>query len=125
MAEPQIPPEVQEQLDHLQSLQGQLGMVQQQRQQIEYQLKELQRAVDGLASIPEDAPVYRTVGTILFKTDGRDAVTGKLGDEKESLEVRLRGFQKQEAQLKEEANELQSKVRAALSNLPAFQGQAN
>ncbi len=122
MAQPDLPPKIQEQLEQLQKLQNQLAVAQQQRQQLEYQVKESERAVDELKQVADDAPVYRSVGAILFKTSGKKDVLTKLEEEKESLEIRLRGFQKQESRVKEQAQELQSKLQAALANTPMGQG---
>jgi prefoldin beta subunit len=115
MAEEQkLPPQVRENLEKLQTLQGQMAVTQQQRQQIEFQVREAERAIEELESVAEDAPVYRSVGGVLFRTGGKDEVLSKLRENKESLEVRLRGFEKQEGRLKESVQELQSKLQAAL-----------
>ena len=113
----ELPPAVQEQLAQLQKLQSQLVMAQQQRQQIEFQARESERAAEELATIAEDAPVYRAAGGVFFRAAGRDEVVKRLMEEKELLDVRLAGFQKQEARVREAAQELQSKVQAALKNL--------
>lgn len=122
MAQPDLPPKIQEQLEQLQKLQNQLAVAQQQRQQLEYQVKESERALEELKEVADDAPVYRSVGAILFKTSGKKDVLAKLEEEKESLEIRLRGFQKQESRVKEQAQELQSKLQAALANTQAAAG---
>lgn len=122
MAQPDLPPKLQEQLEQLQKLQNQLAVAQQQRQQLEYQVKESERALEELKQVADDAPVYRSVGAILFKTAGKKDVLTKLEEEKESLEIRLRGFQKQESRVKEQAQELQSKLQAALANTQAAAG---
>ncbi len=113
----ELPPQLQDQLAQLQNLQQQLTVTIQQRQQIEFQVKEAQRAIEELERIEEKAPVYRSVGSLLVKTSGRDTVKKQLLEEKESLEVRLRGFEKNEGRLKEKATELQSKVQASVKNL--------
>lgn len=116
-----LPPQLQDQLQQLQNLQQQLQMTQQQRAQLEFQVKETERALAELESIDEKAPIYRSVGAYLVKTEGKSAVEKRLKEEKETLDVRLGAYQKQEGRLKEKASELQSKVQAALKNLPGFQ----
>jgi prefoldin beta subunit len=118
----ELPPQLQDQLAQLQTLQQQLTMTVQQRQQIEFQVKDTQRALEELESLASDAPVYRSVGSLFVRTPGRDAVKKQLADEVESLQVRLKGFEKQEGRLKEKATELQSKVQAAVKNLGASGG---
>lgn len=114
-----LPPQLQDQLAQLQNLQQQLQVAAQQRQQIEYQVKESQRALEELENVAADTPVYRSVGSLLVKTPGRDAVKKQLADEIETLQVRLKGFEKQEGRIKEKATELQSKLQAAVKNLQA------
>jgi len=113
----ELPPQLQDQLAQLQTLQQQLTLTVQQRQQIEFQVKDAQRALEELETVAADAPVYRNVGGLLVRTPGREAVKKQVQDDVESLQVRLKGFEKQEARLKEKATELQSKVQAALKNM--------
>lgn len=115
----ELPPQLQDQLAQLQNLQQQLQLAVQQRAQLEFQLKESERALEELATLAKDAPVYRSVGSLLVRTAGPDAVQKRLSEDKESLEVRLKAFEKQEGRLKEKATELQSKLQAALKNLSA------
>lgn len=121
MAQPELPPQLQDQLQQLQNLQQQLQVTQQQRAQFEFQIREAERALEELQNVADDAPVYRSVGALLVKTDGKAGAEKRLKDEKETLEVRLAAYQKNEGRLKEKATELQSKLQAALKNLPAFQ----
>lgn len=113
----ELPPQLQDQLAQLQTVQQQLQLAAQQRAQLEFQLREAERALEELGKLEKDAPVYRSIGSLLIRTPGRDAVQKQLTEDKESLEVRLRGFEKQEGRLKEKATELQSRVQAALKNL--------
>lgn len=119
-----LPPQLQDQLGQLQNLQQQLQVTSQQRAQLEFQIKEAERALEELVNVADSAPVYRSVGGLLVKTEGKAAVEKRLKDDKEALEVRLGAYQKQEGRLKEKATELQSRLQAALKNLPAFPGGA-
>lgn len=116
----ELPPQLQDQLQQLTNLQQQLQVAQQQRAQIEFQVREAERALEELSRVEDGAPVYRSVGALLVRTEGKAAVQKRLQEEKETLEVRLTGYQKQEGRLKEKATELQSKVQAALKNLSAL-----
>jgi prefoldin beta subunit len=115
----ELPPKLQDQLAQLQGLQQQLQIAVQQRQQLEFQARDAERALDELGNVADDAAVYRSVGSLLIRTPGRDAVQKQLKDEVETLQVRLKTVEKQEARLKEKATELQSKLQAALKNLSA------
>jgi len=113
----ELPPQLQDQLAQLQTLQQQLAVMVQQRQQLEFQIKDTQRALEELESVEANAPVYRSVGSLLVRTPGREVVKKQLSDEVETLQVRLKGFEKQEGRMKEKATELQSKLQAAVKNL--------
>lgn len=113
----ELPPQLQDQIAQLQSLQQQLTVTAQQRQQIEFQLRETKRAVEELDAVAEGATIYRSVGSLLVKATGRDTVKKQLQDEAETLEVRLKAFEKQEGRLREKATELQSKVQAGVKSL--------
>lgn len=113
----EIPPQLQDQVAQLQTLQQQLKVALQQRSQMEFQVKESERALEELGSADPETPVYRAVGNLLVKTAGRDDVKKKLEEDLESLKIRLKSFEKQEGRIKEKATELQSKLQAALKNL--------
>lgn len=113
MAEPTLSPQVQQQLQQLQMLNQQLQATLQQRAQFEAMKAESEQALDALAALPDDAPVYRSVGSLLVGDTKKDA-HARLKDDAETLEVRVARMQKQEAALKEQLNALQSKLQAAL-----------
>lgn len=118
MANGELPQQLQDQLGQLQNLQQQLQVTSQQRAQLEFQVKESERALEELANVDAKAPIYRSVGSLLVLTGGKAEVEKRLKDEKETLEVRLAQYAKQEGRLKEKAQELQVKLQAALKNLP-------
>ncbi|MCA1811844.1 MAG: prefoldin subunit beta [Halobacteriales archaeon] len=113
MAEPQLSPQVQQQLQQMQMLNQQLQATAQQRAQFEAMKAESEQALEALAALPDDAPVYRSVGALLVQ-DTKKAAHERLKDDAETLEVRVARMQKQEAALKEQLTGLQGKVQAAL-----------
>ncbi|MES2155352.1 MAG: prefoldin subunit beta [bacterium] len=118
MAEPQLTPALQQQLAQLQSLNQQYQMAAQQRQQFEAMKAESEQALEALGTLPDDAPVYRSVGSLLVKEPSKKAAADRLKDDLETLEVRLARVQKQESQTKEQMAALQSKLQAALQPKP-------
>lgn len=118
MAEPQLTPALQQQLANLQSLNQQYQMAGQQRAQFEAMKAESQQALEALNSLPDDAPVYRSVGSLLVKEASKKAAADRLTDDLETLEVRLGRMQKQETQVKQQMTELQAKLQAALAPKP-------
>jgi prefoldin beta subunit len=112
-AEQTIPPQVQQQLGQLQSLNQQLQATAQQRAQFDVMKAESEQALSALEALADDAPVYRSVGALLVKDSKSDA-HARLKDDAETLEVRIARLQKQENTLKEQMASLQGKIQAAL-----------
>lgn len=110
-----VPPQIRDQLVAFQQLQQQLSVVATQRQQMEIQLRELEKALEELGRTADDAPIYRSVGALLLRTSGKAGVVKEVTDEKETLAVRVKSLEKQEARLKERYGELSSKIQNALA----------
>ncbi|MCI2414604.1 MAG: prefoldin subunit beta [Candidatus Aramenus sp.] len=108
MAE-RLPPEVQTQLVKLQQLQSQLERLSYERSVIDSELREINKVLEELSSLPADTSVYKVVGNLLVKKD-KSSVEKELNDRKEILELRSRTYQKQEDILKKQFEELQKKV---------------
>lgn len=113
MADPGIPPQVQQQVANLQALNANYQATAQQRAQFEAMRHESQSALAALESLPDDAPVYRSVGALLVRDTKKDAVE-RLKEDLETSEVRIGRLQKQENQLREQLGELQKKIQQAL-----------
>lgn len=114
MADPSgIPPQVQQQVANLQALNANYQATAQQRAQFEAMRHESQSALAALESLPDDAPVYRSVGALLVRDAKKDAVE-RLKEDLETSEVRIGRLQKQENQLREQLGELQKKIQQAL-----------
>jgi prefoldin beta subunit len=104
-----LPPEVQTQLVKLQQLQSQLERLSYERSVIDSELREINKVLEELSSLPADTSVYKVVGNLLVKKD-KSSVEKELNDRKEILELRSRTYQKQEDILKKQFEELQKKV---------------
>lgn len=110
----QLPPQIQNQLAQLQELQNQASIVVQQRQQLELQVRELERTLEELAKVGKDAPIYRSVGALLVRTTDREGLERDLTDQKETMTVRLESAKRQETRLRERVTALQTELQAAL-----------
>lgn len=115
MTEEKMPQQIQDQIGRLQQLQSQLQMLQQQRYQIETRLKEIDEALEELEKATDKTPVYKSVGSILIKSEGKESVVSELKSNKESLDLRVSTLNKQEGRTREKLNELQSKVQNYLN----------
>jgi prefoldin beta subunit len=114
MAEEQMPQQIQDQIERLQQLQSQLQMIQQQRYQVDTRLREIDEALDELEKATDKTPIYKSVGSILIKAEGKEMVVSELKSNKESLDIRKNTLNKQEGQTREKLTELQSKVQNSL-----------
>lgn len=110
----QLPPQIQNQLAQLQELQQQAQVVVSQRQQLEMQVRELERTLEELAKVAKDAPLYRSVGSLLVRTSDREGLERELTDQKETTTVRLESAKRQEGRLRERVTALQTELQAAL-----------
>ena len=115
MAENEISPQLQDQINRLQQLRAQMQMIAQQRQQVELKLREIDEALEELEKTDSKTSIYKSVGSILIKTKGKSDIQKELKSNKESMELRKTTLEKQEGRSREKLNEIQSKVQNALS----------
>ncbi len=111
--EAQLPPQVQEDLVRLQQLQQTLQVVVAQKQQLEIELSETEKALSELEKITDDVPVYKNVGSILLKAE-RQGLMGELKERKELLNARVTVLGKQEERTRERMKELQDRLQQRL-----------
>jgi len=115
MAEEDMSPQLQDQINRLQQMRMQLQMIMQQHQQVELRLKENKEALEELEKTDAKTPIYKSVGSLLIKAKGKNEVIKDLKTDKESLELRKTTLEKQEGRTKEKLNEMQSKVQNAMN----------
>lgn len=120
MAE-QLPPQVQMQLARLQDLQEQLRAIVLRKQQIELELREVERALKETEGLSNDVPIYKSVGALLFKTE-KEKVVKELGERKEELELRIKTLERQESRVKQQLEELRKSILSYTSQFSAGGG---
>jgi prefoldin beta subunit len=91
----------------LQNLQQQLQMIMAQKQQLLLQQNEVEKASEEVEKTA--GPFYRFAGSILVPKD-KTSLQTELKEEKESVEVRLNAFSKQEKKIKDRFEELRKKL---------------
>jgi len=111
--EVELPPQLQEQLVRLQQLQQTLQSVSTQRQQVELELSETDKALAELEKSTDDTPVYKTVGSILVKSNRQTLLT-ELKERKELMATRVTVLGKQEDRTRERLKEIQEKLQERL-----------
>jgi len=109
----ELPPQVQEQLVRLQQLQQTLQAVVTQKQQLEIELTEADRAIAELEKLSGQTPVYKSVGSILVKYD-RQLLVNELKEKKELYNTRVTVLGRQEERTRERIKELQQKLQDKL-----------
>ncbi len=111
--EVELPPQVQEQLVRLQQLQQTLQSVVAQKQQLDLELNETDKAVTELDKSTDDTPVYKSVGSILVKANRQTLLT-ELKERKEFLTTRVTVLGKQEERTRERLKEVQEGLQQRL-----------
>jgi len=111
-----LPPAVQERLLRLQQLQQTLQSVLTQKQQLELELLEIDRALSELEKTSDDAVIYKSVGSLLIKAD-KAKITDELKERKELANMRISVLGKQEERLRSQVKELQAKLQKDLRPL--------
>lgn len=80
-----------------------------QKQQVEGEMAEVDRALEELKTTPEGEQIYKYAGNLLIKV-GKEAITKELQERKEVSNTRNLVLGKQEARFKENLKELQTKI---------------
>ena len=109
----ELPPQVQEELLRLQQLQQTLQAVVAQKQQLEIEMTETDRALSELEKVTGENPVYKSVGSILVKAD-KEGLLAELKEKKELLNTRVTVLGRQEERTRERIKDIQQKLQEKL-----------
>ncbi|HKU33276.1 MAG TPA: prefoldin subunit beta [Candidatus Nitrosotalea sp.] len=118
----QVPPWLQEQFGRLQQLQQNLQSIMMQKQHLETEQLETERALEALKKAAETDSVYKAAGSILVKST-KATLISELEEKKELANTRITVLTKQEARLKENLKEAETKIREMLRGPPTQTGQ--
>lgn len=109
MSEQDLPPWLKEQIARLQQLQQNLQAIMMQKQQVEMEATETERALEELKKTSSDDMVYKLAGPLLIKSD-RENLLKELDEKKELSKTRIVVLGKQESRVKENLKEVESKI---------------
>jgi prefoldin beta subunit len=109
-----LPAKLQNDLKQFQRLQQELGNAQQQRLQMDLKLREVTHTLEELKPLADDAVIYRPIGGLLVRAKSKKEVEDLLGEEKETLEVRVKALERQEGHLRERYSTMQQELSQAL-----------
>ena len=111
VAQPQITPEIQQQVMQLQQMSGALSQLASQRQQFEMMRSEAEQALEALQAAAENSPVWRSVGAVMVQ-ETRAAAIERLQDDVETMAIRSKRTQAQEEEMRKQFEALQAKLQA-------------
>jgi len=105
----QIPPWLQEQLAKLQQTQQNLQSILAQKQQLQMDQLESEKALEELNKAEENDIVYKHVGSILIKSTKKELLS-EIQEKKELSNTRATVLSKQEERVKQNLKEQESKI---------------
>jgi len=106
---PQIPPMVQEQLAKFQQTQQNFQSIMMQKQQLESQKLETEKALEELKKTSDDEAVFKHAGTIMIKSNKKDLLE-ELEEQMELAKTKASLLEKQEERLKATLQEQETKI---------------
>ncbi|HKU48846.1 MAG TPA: prefoldin subunit beta [Nitrososphaera sp.] len=109
MSEQELPPWLREQVSRLQQLQQNLQAIMMQKQQLEVESVETDKALEELKKASADDAVYKNAGSVLIKAK-KDDVVKELEERKELSNTRVMVLSKQETRVKENLKEVENKI---------------
>lgn len=104
-----MPPWLQEQIMKLQQSQQNLQSVMTQKQHLEIEKAETEKALDELKKVADGDAVYKQAGTVLIKSKKQELVD-ELEERIEMSKTRATVLEKQETRLKETLKEQEAKI---------------
>ena len=117
MSQPELPPLLREQLARYDQAQQNLQAVLAQKQQVELELSETDKALEELGKASASEDVYKFAGNLLVKVKKEDVVK-ELNEKKELANTRKMVLTKQESRFRESLKDLQTKIDDAVKTRP-------
>lgn len=110
----QLPPNIQEKISRLQQLQNTLQQLILQKQRLDLERNESERALKTLDDVTSETKVYKSAGAILVEKD-RDDVVKELKERLDFLEMRSKVLTKQEGNTRERLTSIQESLQKELN----------
>jgi len=104
-----MPPWLQEQLMKLQQSQQNLQSIMTQKQHVEIEKAETEKALEELRKVADGESVFKQAGTVLIKSKKQELID-ELEERIELTKTRATVLEKQETRLKESLKEQESKI---------------
>ena len=113
MSNQEVPPWLKEQLERYEQLQQNLQSVLVQKQQVDLERIEIDKALEELNKSADDVKVYKSAGTVMVSSNKADVVKN-LTESKDLSNTKITVLNKQEERLKESLKEVQEKLDEAM-----------
>ncbi|MDG6933150.1 MAG: prefoldin subunit beta [Nitrososphaerota archaeon] len=113
MSDASVPPWLQEQLAKYDQMRQTLQSVMAQKQQLQAELSDTERALTELKKATNETPTYKIAGSVLIKVD-RDSLLKEMEEKKELTNTRVMVLEKQEQRLQASLQELQNRITESL-----------
>ena len=109
MSAGQMPPWLQEQLIKLQQSQQNLQSIMTQKQHLEIENAETEKALEELKKVADGDAVFKHAGTVLIKSTKKELID-ELEEKQEMAKTRVTVLEKQETRVKETLKEQEAKI---------------
>ena len=104
---------LQERLGRLQQLQQSLQIVVSEKQRLEMEFSETERALSETKNLADSSSIYKSIGSLLIRSD-KATITKELEEKKELLSTRSSVLARQEERAREKLKELQQSIQEEL-----------
>ncbi len=118
LSQEELPPYVREQLARYDQVQQNLQAVLIQKQQVEMELSETEKALEELAKASDSEAIYKFAGNLLVRVD-KPSIVKDLTEKKELGGTRKMVLVKQETRFRESLKEIQAKLDEAVKGKQA------
>jgi len=119
----QIPPWLQEQLMKMQQSQQNLQSIIMQKQQLDMEKLESEKALEELRKATDDETVYKHAGSILIKSTKKDLIS-ELEEKMELAKTRETVLEKQKTRIEESLKEQETKLNEMMKGATSGTGSA-
>lgn len=120
----QMPPWLQEQLMKMQQDQQNLQSIMAQKQQVEMEKLESEKALEELKKASDNDPVYKHAGSILIKAKKTDLIS-ELEEKQELAKTRTSVLEKQKARIEASMKEHEQKLNEMMKGASSGAKQSN
>lgn len=122
MSNQEVPPWVREHLARFEQTQKNLQAIMVQKQQVEMELTEIEKAVSELDKSEDATKIYKSIGSLLIKTSKKN-ILSELQERRELGNTQVTVLAKQEIRVSESLKEIQAKIESATSGKTQPTGQ--